>query len=128
MFKWARRHKNGYEVSSKGDKRFSAFNAILSDGRSIEQHYQCDIKGYDIGGTNWRLGKGKPSLRECDLLKEYINLWREWAQDNLHLMRELYKEVIKHDYTLTDCFATTEVNQANALSVVLNELVKKGKQ
>ena len=128
MFKWARRHKNGYEVSSKGDKRFSAFNAILSDGRSIEQHYQCDIKGYDIGGTNWRLGKGKPSLRECDLLKEYINLWREWAQDNLNLMRELYKEAINHDYILTDCFATTEVNQAHALSVVLNELVKKGKQ
>ena len=149
MFKWARRHKNGYEVSSKGDKRFSALNAILSDGRSIEQHYQCDIKGYDIGGTNWRLGKGKPSLRECDLLKEYINLWREWAQDNLHLMRELYKEAIKHDCKcgssertlrvrdlsepnepciLTDCFATTEVNQAHALSIVLNELVKKGKQ
>ena len=128
MFKWARRHKNGYEVSSKGDKRFSAFNAILSDRRSIEQHYQCDIKGYDIGGTNWRLGKGKPSLRDCNLLEEYINLWREWAQDNLHLMRELYKEAMNHDYTLTDCFASTEVNQANALSVVLNELVKKGKQ
>lgn len=50
MYTWQR--YRGYEVSSKGDKRFSAFNAILSDGRSIEQHYQCDVKGYNIGGTN----------------------------------------------------------------------------
>ena len=41
-YKWAR--YGGYEVSSKGDKRFSAFNAYLPDGRSIEQVYQCDIK------------------------------------------------------------------------------------
>ncbi len=40
-FKWAR--YGGYEISSQGDKRFSAFNAILSDGRSIEQWYQCDV-------------------------------------------------------------------------------------
>ncbi len=29
----------GYEVSSAGDKRFSTFNAILDDGRSIECWY-----------------------------------------------------------------------------------------
>lgn len=127
MFSWKRRHKGGYEVSSKGDKMFSAFNAIMPDGRSIEQHYQCDVKGYDIAGKNWRLGKGKPPLRDCNLLEEYINLWRIWSSNNLDLMRELYREAVKHDCILTDCFATTEVNQANALSQVLNELIKKGK-
>lgn len=39
--KWMR--YGGYEVSTKGDPRFSAFNALLADGRSIEQHYQCDV-------------------------------------------------------------------------------------
>jgi hypothetical protein len=32
--------KNTYEVSSRGDKRFSALYAKLSDGRTIEQAYQ----------------------------------------------------------------------------------------
>jgi hypothetical protein len=42
MVKWSR--TEGYEVSSVGDWRFSAFNAILEDGRSIECHYQCCVK------------------------------------------------------------------------------------
>ena len=55
-FTWQR--FGGYECGSKGDNRFSAFNAVLRDGRAIEQHYQCDVKGYDPGGKNWKLGKG----------------------------------------------------------------------
>ena len=46
LFSWQR--KEGYECSSKGDKRFSALFATMPDGRTIEQWYQCDIKGYDI--------------------------------------------------------------------------------
>ena len=126
MFTWKRFSPLGYEVSSKGDKRFSAFNAILQDGRTIEQHYQCDIKGYDVGGTNWRLGKGKATLnKNVNLLEEYVRLWRTWANNNLPLMRVLYKKARQNGYVLTDCFATTEVNQANALSIVLNELINK---
>src|SRR5690606_2260660 len=34
QFTWSR--YGGYEVSSKGDARFSAFNARMPDGRSIE--------------------------------------------------------------------------------------------
>lgn len=41
VFTWVRR--GAYEVSSVGDKRFSAFNAIMPDGRSIEQIYHCDV-------------------------------------------------------------------------------------
>ena len=67
MFTWNR--YGGYECSSKGDSRFSAFNAIMPDGRTIEQHYQCGVKGYQPGGTNWKLGKGKPPLRDTDLSK-----------------------------------------------------------
>ena len=122
MFTWKR--YGGYEVSSRGDTRFSAFNAIMPDGRSIEQHYQCDVKGYDPGGRNWRLGKGRPPLDpDTDSWEEYLNLWREWAKSNLPLMRELYRAA--KDKVLSDRFATTPVNQARALATVLNELCEK---
>lgn len=119
-FKWQR--FGGYECSSKGDSRFSAFNAILKDGRSIEMHYQCDVKGYDIGGTNWRLGKGKKPLKDIDSYAEYLKLWKEWSNDNLNLMRILYKQAVQNDCVLSDRFATSDVNQARALVDVLNEL------
>lgn len=125
MFKWSR--YGGYECSSRGDARFSAFNARMPDGRTIEQHYQCDVKGYQPGGANWRLGKGKPPLQEVDLWGEYLALWRRWAQQNLPLMRELYT-LAKKDKVLSDRFATTDVNQAHALATILNELIEGGKE
>jgi len=118
---WAR--WEGYEVSSKGDKRFSAFNARLNGGRTIEEIYQCDIKGYDIGGTNWRLGKGKSGLIHDNDMQHslYVDLWRQWAAQNKPLMRELWVAAMKKKMVLSDMFATTRTNQANALSIVLNE-------
>ncbi len=113
----------GYECSSKGDARFSAFNARMPDGRTIEQWYQCDIKGYDPGGTNWRLGKGnKPILNmsidiQWDL---YLSLWKIWAVTNPHLMRELVRLARQHG-VLSDRFATSEINQARALATLVNE-------
>lgn len=124
-FKWARRAK-GYEVSTKGDRRFSAFQAKMSDGRNLEMHYQCDVKKYQPGGTDWRLGKGKPPLDSTvDLWYEYLGLWRTWAKMFPHLLEELYRTVPLFNYTLTDCFASTDINQAHALSVLLNELHEK---
>ena len=40
-YSWARR--GGYEISSKGDKRFSAFSAKIKrfDNLTIEVLYQC---------------------------------------------------------------------------------------
>lgn len=125
MFKWSR--YGGYECSSRGDARFSAFNARMPDGRTIEQHYQCDVKGYQPGGTNWRLGKGKPPLRQVDLWGEYLALWRVWAEHNLPLMRELYA-LAKQSGVLSDRFATTHVNQAHALATILNELIKRAEK
>lgn len=119
-FTWAR--YGGYEVSSKGDRRFSAFNAVLPDGRTIEQHYQCDVKGYAPGGTNWRLGKGRPPLdTRKDLWAEYLALWRQWAQHNPRLIEELYSRARDHGAVLSDRFASTPVNQARALAAILND-------
>ena len=110
MYTWQR--YRGYEVSSKGDK-------------SIEQHYQCDVKGYDIGGTNWRLGKGKPpkgSMTKDDLWNKYLILWILWAKDNYILIQELKERADKHNKILSDRFASTSINQARALSYILNNL------
>lgn len=64
-YQWSRYPKHGkenYEVSSKGDRRFSPLFAKLSDGRTIEEAYQLDIKGYRKFGNDWKLGKGKPPM------------------------------------------------------------------
>ena len=119
---WSR--NQGYEVSTKGDRRFSAFVAQMPDKRTIEQWYQCDVKGYDIGGHDWRLGKGKPPLFTYPgdhLWQLYLALWRIWAIHNSALVIELKDRAIGNDHMLCDRFATTEINQARALSTILNE-------
>lgn len=118
-FTWTRYH--GYECSTRGDARFSAFNAKLDDGRSIEQHYQCDVKGYAPGGTNWRLGKGKPPLVARDLWPEYLALWQRWAKLHPELINELRQHAAKAGHCLCDRFASSPINQARALAHVLNE-------
>lgn len=123
-FQWSRRHNTGYEVSSKGDRRFSAFNAMMPDDRSIEQWYQCDIKGYQPGGHDWRLGKGKGPLfvYPAELLYEYyLSIWRLWAIRHTVEMQQLQEAALRHGNMLTDCFATTPINQARALAQILNE-------
>jgi len=121
QFTWSR--YGGYEVSTKGDKRFSAFNAILLNGWSIENTYQVEIKGY----RSWREGKGKPPLdptmtRE-KLWEAYLDLWRCWAGDHPELMIELRDRAMATGKTiLSDCFASSDINQARALATILNEL------
>lgn len=124
-FKYSRH--SGYECSSKGDIRFSAFGAIMGDGRSLEVHYQCDSlygKGWDEGGTNWRLGKGRPAMvyktRE-QLWYGYLELWKMWSKANPHLMFELRCRVLEHGGIVRDSFATSEINQARALAQLLRE-------
>jgi len=116
-YNWGRFHRPGYEVSSKGDKRFSAFFARLHDGKSIEYHYQVSVKGYPSISE----GKGKPPLDpSVDLWEEYLKLWKEWAKQNPELIDELKLVLPQFDYTLTDMFATSKVNQARALVTILN--------
>lgn len=123
---WSRASDNGYEVSTKGDKRFSALQAKLNDGRTIEEAYQLDIKGYRSQGNDWRLGKGKapkiPMSKE-QLYGQYKALWLRWSNENPALLQELGEKA--KGKTLTDMFATTDINQARALSELVNERVYK---
>lgn len=119
MYTWKRKHKNGYEVSSKGDKRFSAFYAKLNNGKSIEYIYQCDIKGYN----SIKEGKGQiPLIEHEDIYQEYKNAWKEFFYQNTELLMELHQHLKKHNITvITDMFANSPINQARAISDILNE-------
>ena len=119
---WARYHQNGYECSSKGDRRFSALFAMLSDGRTIEEAYQLDVKGYRAISADWHAGKGKAALNgksRTALWPEYLGLWRQWCIENPELFSEL--RALARDKVLTDQFAATENNQAHALSTLIIE-------
>lgn len=113
---------SGYECSSKGDYRFSALFARLPEGRTIEEIYQGDVKGFDPGGTRWWLGKGKQPLvwmTRKDLWTAYFSLWEQWAEANPHLMDELRCRVLEHGGVVRDSFATSDINQARALAELL---------
>ena len=121
-FTWARRAENSYEVSSKGDTRFSALKATLKDGRTIEEAYQLDVKGYRAQGNNWRLGKGKPPLKPMskeESWQAYKNLWRQFLEENPTLEQDLRNKA--SGKVLTDMFASTDISQARALAELLNE-------
>lgn len=121
-YKWARYDANGYEVSSQGDKRFSALIAKLKDGRTIEEAYQLDIKGYRQQGNDWHLGKGKPPLRAGTReqhYNEYKNLWKQYLAENPEYLKDLKEKA--RGKVLTDKFASTPVSQARALAELLNE-------
>lgn len=117
----ARFSKNGYEVSSAGDKRFSALNAKLKNGKTVEQAYQ------DAKGT----GKGQPAKDpNFKYWKTYKGLWDQWARENPKLIEEL--RIKSGGKILTDKFATTENNQAKALyeiivskKIFIDEIVSK---
>lgn len=119
MWTHSRYSNYGYELSSHGDKRFSALFAKLADGRTIEQAYQLDVKGYRTVSNDWRSGKGKPPLdRSIDLYAEYLKLWKQWAAENPALIEDL--RVRAEGRVLTDKFASSPVSQARALCDILN--------
>ena len=106
----------GFEVSTRGDnlgKQFSALNARLKDGRTIEEAYQ------QAKGT----GKGQPAKDpNFDYYGTYKNLWQQWAKENPGKIKELKDYLDKNNITtLRDRFATTENRQDRALSEILNE-------
>lgn len=120
FYTWS--NKDGYDVTSKGDKRFSALYATMGDGRTIEEHYQCDVKGYDIGGTNWVLGKDKPAKNpNTNLWLEYFELWKTWMFDNKPVMLDLHHTLLDSgESVLYDRYDVGGVNQARALAWLLN--------
>lgn len=113
----------GYEVSSRGDTRFSALYAKLADGRSIEEAYQLDVKGYRAISDDWHDGKGNAPYypkTKAQLWQEYLELWRLWVSENPEAFADLIEK--SKGKVLTDKFATTEINQAHALAVLISEV------
>lgn len=123
-YRWAQYAANGYECSSAGDQMFSPLYARMPDGRTIEAHYQCDVKGHNPGGENWRDYKGVPAIGAPTfdaLWRSYLHLWRVWAKANPKKVKLLATNAT--DRVLTDRFCKgSPINQAHALSVILNEL------
>jgi DNA-directed DNA polymerase III PolC len=125
-----------YELSSKGDNRFSALYAKIGQ-KSIEEIYQLEIKGYinseeyklDKLGYNsnrqgWKYGKGKPSINESiknedELFNAYTNLWILFFKLNKDLLKEIQEKAIGK--TLTDCFANSSISQARSIAFILND-------
>ena len=113
---WSNQVGAGYEVSSKGDKRFSALYARLPDGRIIEDAWG-QAKGYADG----RAAKGKPALTpDFDYWGTYKGLWQQFADANPQLMTELAQA--SQGRPLVDRFAKTENNQARALAEILQSM------
>lgn len=65
--------------------------AIMPDGRTLEEHYQCDVKGY----PTCIVGSHRPSLRDVDLEAEYLNLWHIWAANNPEILSDLIKAALE---------------------------------
>ena len=132
---WAQKVNDNYEVSSKGDKRFSALNATFKKGTVID--------GTDVGGMTIedvyqsvikKSGKNQPPSKDSKLYKSelktkeekedfsyyegYLPLWQEWVKQNPELIEDLREKA--KGKTLTDQFANTRVNQARALADILN--------
>lgn len=125
-----------YEVSTAGDKRFSALNATFAEGTIIDD---VDVSGktieYVYQNVIKKSGKGKApakdsilnldkknltkeELEDFSYYKGYLPLWQEWAKQNPALISELKAK--SAGKTLTDKFARTKVSQARALTDILN--------
>lgn len=144
QFTWNRTSDNSYEVSSKGDKRFSALYATFKKGtvidgvdvggRTIEDVYQSVIKKSRKGqapAKDSRLYnealKTKEEREDFSYTEGYLPLWQEWAKQNSELIEELRENA--KGKTLTDRFANTRVSQARALADILNsQRVKEQKE
>lgn len=105
------------ECSTRGDKRFSAFCAMVN-GKSIEEQYQA-AKIFEDGSTglSWKNAKGRKAVNaeECSLL--YERLWRKYISENPELL-----QVLKDASGLCDIFAQRgSNNQAEVLWRIRNE-------
>lgn len=77
------------ECSSAGDRRFSAFYAIIRGrgGKSIEEIYQA-AKVFSCGTTDLPIkkAKGLRPINGREVRALYTRLWDEYMQENLHLL------------------------------------------
>lgn len=124
-----------YEVSTRGDKRFSALHARVPslNNQLVEEIWQLDKKGFRELGNDWHLGKGRtprPGSPAYGLTFEesqalYTDIWRQMFRDKPDMLQALVDSA--GDKILTDSFAQPgRVSQATALQAILEE-VKQGK-
>lgn len=124
-----------YEVSSAGDKRFSALYATFKPGtnifgqdvsnRTIESVYQHGVKQGDwITNNNYKTGRPMSkaiitgNTEDDSYTQGYLPLWQEWAKQNPDLIEDLRTK--SKGMQLSDKFARTRVSQARALTDILN--------
>jgi hypothetical protein len=74
------------ECSSRGDKRFSAFCAVV-DGATIEAQYQA-AKVFEDGSTNLpiRRAKGRRAVNPEECAALYRCLWDQYIADHPELL------------------------------------------
>ena len=100
---------SGYDVSSKGDRRFSPeFNRTAS-GQSIQWHLENEIL----------VKHGKNFSDEA--YAAYYNIWRRWAERNYAKMAMLADLASRNDNTIRDSVTTGQMTHARVLAQLLNE-------
>ncbi len=114
------------ECSSRGDRRFSAFFAVVRGrgGRSIEEIYQA-AKVFTDGSTGlgWREAKGRTPVNDAEVRVLYSQLWREYLSENRYLYKILIEAV-----GLSDVFGKPgHVCQAEELWKLRNEYLANRK-
>lgn len=74
------------ECSSRGDRRFSAFYALV-DGRTIEAQYQ-GAKRFADGrtGLGWREAKGRQAVNAEECAALYSALWNQYIVEHPELL------------------------------------------
>lgn len=90
------------ECSSRGDRRFSAFYAIVKrrNFKSIEEIYQSSkIFSNGKSATIWKHAKGKKPINVDECNKLYSILWDEYIFENIYLL-----DVLKSASGLSDIF------------------------
>lgn len=77
------------ECSSAGDKRFSAFCAIVN-GNTIEAQYQA-AKVFSDGSTglHWRKAKGRMAVNQAECATLYSRLWDQYITEHPELFEVL---------------------------------------
>lgn len=87
------------ECSSRGDRRLSAFYAVVN-GKTIEEQYQA-AKVFDDGttGLHWRKAKGRKAVNQIECSRLYSSLWDQYIKEHPELL-----DVIRSATGLSDRF------------------------
>lgn len=108
------------ECSSKGDKRFSAFYAVV-DGISIEQRYQSAKRFTDGKPEDWRMAKGRHPINSKYCARLYSRLWDKYIRQHPELVPVLVAAT-----GLSDVFGRVgSVCQATELWRIRNSFIKE---